>query len=151
MSFEPVKIDSCIEKALMNLQTLVKDKHAEIKLEESFPLVRGNHTKITSLFQNLIGNALKFTKENPIIRITWRSSDEEYIFSVEDNGIGISPEYREKIFGAFHRLHGKGEYPGTGLGLAICKRIVERHGGRIWVESEPAKGSTFSFSLPRGE
>jgi signal transduction histidine kinase len=146
---EPVKIESCIETALMNLHTLVKDKHAEIKREESFPMVRGNHTQITSLFQNLIGNALKFTKENPVIRISLRDSDKEHIFSIEDNGIGISPEHRGKIFGAFHRIYSNREYPGTGLGLSICKRVVERHGGRIWVESELGKGSTFFFSLPK--
>jgi light-regulated signal transduction histidine kinase (bacteriophytochrome) len=104
---------------------------------------------MVQVFQNLIANAIKFRGENhPEVRIGATRLGNEWVFSVSDNGIGINPEYWDKIFEIFKRLHTRDEYPGTGIGLAICRRIVERHGGRIWVESEEGKGSTFFFSLP---
>ena len=104
------------------------------------------------LFQNLIGNAIKFCAEkSPQIQVGAERQGDEWVFSVRDNGIGIDMEFAERVFTLFQRLHTRTEYPGTGMGLSICKKIVERHGGRIWVEAEPGKGSTFSFTLPDGE
>ena len=105
--------------------------------------------QIGRTFQNLIGNAIKFCDSNsPQVHLSAQKDDGEWIFSVKDNGIGIAPEYSEQIFKIFKRLHTRDEYKGTGIGLAVCKKIVERHNGRIWVESEPGKGSTFYFSIP---
>ena len=105
---------------------------------------------MSQLFQNLIGNAIKFCRDRPPeIRVGAEWGNGRWTLSVQDNGIGIEPQYRERIFQIFQRLHKRGEYPGTGIGLAICKKIVDGAGGRIWVESEPGKGSTFSFTLPQ--
>jgi light-regulated signal transduction histidine kinase (bacteriophytochrome) len=106
-------------------------------------------TQLAQVFQNLIINGIKFhSEEAPQICISAEKKASEWVFSVQDNGIGIDPQYSEKIFEVFKRLHNKETYPGTGIGLAVCKKIVERHGGRIWVESELGKGSTFYFTLP---
>jgi light-regulated signal transduction histidine kinase (bacteriophytochrome) len=150
-TFTTVDGSSCVTKALTNLKDAIAEKHAEITCPEKLPQVHGDFAQLTSLFQNLIGNAIKFCTEKPKIHISAKKEGPEYIFSVRDNGIGINPEVSDKIFAVFHRLHTKTEYPGTGIGLAICKKIVERHGGRIWLESEPGKGSTFFFSLPAEE
>ena len=151
VAFSQIDASLCISKAISNLKDAIAEKHAEITYDENLPLVSGDPAQLTSLFQNLIGNAIKFCTETPKIDLSVKKDGPEYIFSVRDNGIGINPEVSDKIFAVFHRLHTKAEYPGTGIGLAICKKIVERHGGRIWVESEPGKGSTFFFSLPAKE
>lgn len=147
-AFKKVDTSLCIAKAISNLNDAIAEKNADVTVDEPFPTVFGDSVQITSLFQNLIGNAIKFCEEKPIINISVQRKDREYIFSVRDNGIGINPEDYDRIFAIFHRLHGKSDYPGTGIGLAICNKIVERHGGRIWAESERGKGSTFSFTLP---
>jgi light-regulated signal transduction histidine kinase (bacteriophytochrome) len=105
--------------------------------------------QLVQLFQNLIGNAIKFrSDQSPHIHVSAEQKGDKWVFSVKDNGIGIDPQFKERIFVVFQRLHQKEKYPGTGMGLAICKKIVERHGGEMWVESEPQKGSTFYFSVP---
>jgi light-regulated signal transduction histidine kinase (bacteriophytochrome) len=104
------------------------------------------------VFQNIIGNAIKFcAQEVPQIHVSAQQSEKEWLISVEDNGIGIAPQLHRRIFEIFQRLHGRAEYSGTGLGLALCQRIIERHGGRIWVESDLGQGSTFYFTLPLAE
>ena len=116
---------------------------------EPLPVVPADSVQLTQVFQNLIGNAIKFHgAENPRIDVGAQQRDGEWVFSVRDNGIGIDPKHFSRIFEIFQRLHTRQEYSGTGMGLAICKRIIERHGGRIWVESAPGKGACFFFSLP---
>jgi light-regulated signal transduction histidine kinase (bacteriophytochrome) len=116
---------------------------------DPLPKVMADPLQLSQVLQNLISNAIKFHGgEKPHIHISAEQKEKEWVFSVNDNGIGIPAEYSERIFEIFQRLHNKKEYPGTGIGLATCKKIVERHGGRIWVKSEPGKGSTFYFTIP---
>ena len=114
------------------------------------PVVRMHESHLAQVFQNLIGNAIKYrNKEEPLkIRLTTSRSGDFWLFSIADNGIGVSAEYQKAIFEIFKRLHTNGEYSGTGMGLAICQRIVERYHGKIWVESEPGQGSNFLFTIP---
>jgi chemotaxis family two-component system sensor kinase Cph1 len=116
---------------------------------EHLPAITGDRAQLAQLFQNLIGNAIKFHSEQPPrIRISAKRSGREWAFSVRDNGIGIAPDYADRVFVLFQRLHQRARYPGTGIGLAICKRIVECHEGRIWFESERGRGTTFRFTIP---
>jgi signal transduction histidine kinase len=133
--------------AMENLSMAIHESRATVT-HGDMPVVQADATQLVQLFQNLIGNAIKFHGADlPHIHVSAEPKGEEWVFSVRDNGIGIAPEYFERIFVIFQRLHAGGTYPGTGIGLAICKKIVERHGGRIWVESQPGKGSTFYFTL----
>jgi PAS domain S-box-containing protein len=145
----PVRLADVVHAATMNLQGVIEESHSRVTYGE-LPTVRGSHLQLVQLFQNLIGNAIKYRgADAPEVSINAESHGGEWIISVRDNGIGISREHLDRIFGVFKRLHGR-EIPGTGIGLAICRRIVERHGGRIWVESAPGAGSTFYFTLPNG-
>jgi light-regulated signal transduction histidine kinase (bacteriophytochrome) len=144
----PVSVEGVLSTALLNLQLAINSSGAIVSFDP-LPVVLVDHTHLIQLLQNLIGNAIKYrSNEAPHIHLSARESGPEWVISVQDNGIGLNPKYADHIFTVFKRLHGK-EYPGTGIGLAICKRIVERYGGRIWVESQPGKGSTFYFTLPR--
>lgn len=146
--FTQVSCERTVRHAMENLRLAIAGSGAQIT-HDALPTVIGNETQITQLFQNLLGNAVKFrSQEPPRIRIAVERQDETALFSVIDNGIGIDPKYAEKVFVIFQRLHRREDYPGTGTGLAVCKKIVEWHGGRIWVESEPGLGSTFRFVLP---
>lgn len=144
----PVALDSALEAALANLKYAIEEQGARVT-SDPLPVVSGDALQLTQLFQNLIGNAIKFRgPEAPVIHVGARKTEGGWTLSVRDNGIGIAPEFREKIFLIFQRLHARDEYPGTGIGLAICKKIVERHGGSIRVESNDGPGSTFLFTLP---
>ena len=146
--FEPVDLEEVLKVILSHLQTAVEEKQAQITCH-SLPKVMADPLMIGQVFQNLIGNALKYRgREPPKIHISAEKEENQFILSVKDNGIGISSEHLERIFVIFQRLHSRDEYEGTGIGLAIAQKIVHQHGGKIWVESEPGKGSTFYFTLP---
>jgi light-regulated signal transduction histidine kinase (bacteriophytochrome) len=154
--FKPVALEAPLRRALFNLRTGIEEAGAAVTYDP-LPTVQGDEVQLGQLLQNLVGNALKFRSNSvPRIHLAVTDSPQEWTIEVRDNGIGIEPQYFERIFMVFQRLHNKGEYPGTGIGLAICKKVVERHGGRIWVESRAAQGesqgSSFFFTLPkRGE
>jgi len=146
-SFEPTDCSEALDIALANLKEAVESGNAEI-IRDPLPKVMADPIQMVQLFQNLIGKAIKLHgEERPRIHISAKQIEKEWVFSVRDNGIGIPREHKERIFEIFQRLN-KDKYPGSGIGLAICKKIVERHGGRIWVESELGKGSTFYFTIP---
>ncbi len=148
-AFELVSGEEVLEEALANLTMAVQESGAMVS-HDPLPTLRADGAQLAQLFQNLIGNAIKFrTDRPPVIRIAVRPEADGWLFSVTDNGIGIEPQYFERVFRVFQRLHTRARYPGTGIGLAICKKIVERHGGRIWIESRPEQGSTFYFTLPQ--
>jgi PAS domain S-box-containing protein len=145
----PVEAGDALTTALANLQAGIQEANAQIT-RDPLPTVMADQTQLTQLFQNLVGNAIKFRRQDQpcLVHIGTDCRGQQVVLFVRDNGIGIPPEHYNGIFEIFRRLHAQSKYPGTGVGLAICKRIVERHGGRIWVESKPGEGSTFYCSLP---
>ncbi|MBZ5702562.1 MAG: PAS domain S-box protein [Acidobacteriia bacterium] len=149
--FADTDCERVLETALNNLRMTIEETKAVIT-HDPLPQVQADEIQLCQVFQNLLGNALKFHgPDAPRVHVSAQDIRGEWRFSVRDNGIGIDPQQAQRIFVIFQRLHSRAEYPGTGLGLAIAKKIVERHGGRIWVESQPGKGSTFYFSLPMRE
>jgi len=150
---ETVVCESIFQEVLNNLKLKIEETGARV-VSDPLPVILGNKTQILQVFQNLIENALKFAHPDrvPEIRVTAKRDNDQWHFSVSDNGIGIDPQFHDRIFVIFQRLHAnRTKYPGTGIGLAIIKRIIERHGGKIWVESVPNQGTTFHFTLPSPE
>jgi light-regulated signal transduction histidine kinase (bacteriophytochrome) len=146
--FKEVSCEIVLDQAMSNLQNLIEQSGAVVT-RNPLPVAKGDDIQLMQLFQNLIGNAIKFSRDRaPHIQVAAERRVDDWCFYVRDNGIGIESEYFERIFSIFQRLHDRRQYPGTGIGLAICKKVVEHHGGRIWVESEPGTGSTFYFTLP---
>jgi PAS domain S-box-containing protein len=149
--FAPTNCSVVLTEALQNLKVALEESGAQVVCDP-LPVVMADATQMTQLFQNLIGNAIKYRGGRaPEIHVGAVHTGYEWQFTVRDNGIGFDPQYRERIFGLFQRLHQREEYPGTGIGLAVCKKIVERHEGRIWAESTPSQGSTFGFTIPTKE
>jgi len=149
IALQAVSSELALHVALANLRVAVEESGALVS-HDSLPIVTTDDTQLTQVFQNLIGNAIKYRGSGvPRIHVSARTDGgKQRIFSVRDNGMGIDPQYFDRIFGLFQRLHGRGEFAGTGIGLSICKKILERLGGRIWVESQLNQGSTFHFALP---
>jgi len=147
--FEQVEMKQVFQEVLLNLKASIDETSAQIT-HGPLPVIQADPTQMKQVLQNLVGNAIKFSRGGvrPVVHVSARREDREWVFSVRDNGIGIDPELFGRLFNLFQRLHPPDKYPGTGVGLAVTKKIVQRHGGRIWVESEPEKGSTFHFSIP---
>ena len=149
--FKPTDCAAVLDQTVANLGVAIEESGATVT-RNGLPTVKGDATQLAQLLQNLVGNAIKFRGDRPPqVQVAAEVKDGEWMFSVQDNGIGIEPKHAERIFLIFQRLHGREKYSGTGIGLAVCKKIVERHGGRIWVESEPGQGSTFYFTIPTQE
>jgi PAS domain S-box-containing protein len=149
LQLEAVDTNQLVSEVVADLAAAIDEARA-IVTQTGLPTIQADPTQLRQLFQNLIGNAIKFRGERPPhVEVRAQPSLTGWLFSVKDNGIGIEAQYLERIFVLFQRLHTRAEYPGTGIGLAICKKIVERHGGRLWVESEPGQGTTFWFRLPQ--
>ncbi len=149
--FVPVNMNEVLESTVKVLMVPIEENKADI-LVGPLPTVRADGSQMVQLMQNLVGNAIKFRgPERPMVQITAKPGQRDWTFSVKDNGIGLNRDYADKIFQMFQRLHNQDQYPGTGVGLAIAKKIVERHGGRIWVESEEGKGAIFFFTIPKND
>ena len=147
MDFEQIDATVILNQALASLNALLDESGAVVNYD-TLPEVTADPVLLSQVFQNLIGNAIKFRgEEPPRINLSAKKEERKWLFSVSDNGIGIPHEQTDRIFEVFQRSHDKSKYQGTGIGLAICKKIIEHHGGRIWVESEPGKGSTFFFTI----
>ena len=145
----PVDLSACLDLALDNLLTAIKESGAEIRAAQ-LPTLMGDEQQMVHLFQNLVSNAIKFrSREHPVVTISCETRDDQFLLAFQDNGIGIPQEFTERIFELGRQLHTREEYPGSGIGLALCRRIVERHGGRIWCVSREGEGSTFYVLLPR--
>ena len=148
MPIGEIDCNSILERVINSMMLATEESKAVVTHDE-LPTLTGSESNFIQLFQNLIGNAIKFHgPELPRVHVSAEKQDGDWVFSVRDNGIGIEPQYKDRIFLIFQRLHGREKYPGTGIGLSICKKIVETQGGRIWVESEHGKGSTFYFTIP---
>lgn len=148
LDIEPISSEEIVREVVKDIELAIQEKKVAVQLGV-LPIVPADVAQLRQLFQNLIGNAVKFAGEtSPKVEIGAVREGNDWLFTVSDNGIGLNPEYAEKIFVIFKRLHTREAYPGTGIGLALCKKIVERHGGRIWVESELGKGARFRFTLP---
>jgi len=146
---EPVDTNKVLKEVLENMDNSIRDSNATIHVED-LPIIKANYSQMIQLFQNLISNAIKFKSDKaPQINISAKTTKNDYLFSVQDNGIGIEQKYSDKIFQIFQRLHSMKQYPGTGIGLAICLKIIQRHEGKIWMESEPDKGTTFFFTIKK--
>jgi light-regulated signal transduction histidine kinase (bacteriophytochrome) len=145
-----VDMGAALDQALLNLRSAIEESRAAVT-RGPLPTLTGNAGRLTQVFQNLVGNAIKFRRpgEAPAVHVSVVRQRKEWLFEVRDNGIGIEPQYLDRIFIIFQRLHTRAEYPGTGIGLSICKKVIERHGGRIWVEPQPGDGAIFRFTLPR--
>jgi light-regulated signal transduction histidine kinase (bacteriophytochrome) len=146
--FEPTDCQKVLDGTLIALKQAIEESGADVQ-GSALPTIMADPVQLGQLFQNLVGNAIKFRNHNPpVVRVAAERRDKEWLFRVVDNGIGFDPQYSDRVFVMFQRLHGKEDYAGTGIGLAVCKKIVERHGGRIWVESKPGEGTSFYFTLP---
>jgi light-regulated signal transduction histidine kinase (bacteriophytochrome) len=146
---KPVDCEVVLARALANLQTAIEETRAHVT-HDPLPTVKADDTQLVQVFQNLICNGIKFrTEATPCIHISVKEQETEWVLAIQDNGIGIDPEYAERIFVIFQRLHSRADYPGNGIGLAICKKVIENHGGRIWLKSLPRKGATFYFTIPK--
>jgi light-regulated signal transduction histidine kinase (bacteriophytochrome) len=145
---KPTNLQSVYETARRNLRVAIEESDATITADE-LPTVRGDENQLVQLFQNLLDNAIKYTGDaHPRVHISAERTDRGWLIAVEDDGIGMTPDETERVFQIFERLHGRESYSGTGIGLAVCHRIVDRHGGDIWIESERGDGATFFFTLP---
>jgi light-regulated signal transduction histidine kinase (bacteriophytochrome) len=149
--FDAVPLDAVADQVLAGLTVAIDDQKATIT-KDALPVVKGDRAQLAQIYQNLIANAIKFRRPNrrPKVHLGAEKRGGEWVLSVQDNGIGIPKEQFDRIFVIFQRLHARDEYEGTGIGLAVAKKIIERHGGRIWLESDPKRGTTFFFSLPTG-
>lgn len=146
----PVDLQTLFDRLVTILQPAIEESGAQVT-SDSLPVIEGDAGQLTQLLQNLVVNAMKFRGDKPArVHVGVDEIDGERVFFVRDEGIGIDPKFRDRIFVIFQRLHSRSEYPGTGIGLSICRKIVERHGGRMWVESEPGQGATFFFTLEDG-
>jgi light-regulated signal transduction histidine kinase (bacteriophytochrome) len=146
--FSDVDLNLIIESVEKNLSLVIKERNAIMHCQ-NLPVIFADESQMILLFQNLISNAIKFNKRKPRIQIACKSDSQNFEFSVKDNGMGIDSQYFDRIFLIFQRLVPRAQYEGTGIGLAICKRIIERHEGKIWIESKPGHGSTFIFTIPK--
>jgi PAS domain S-box-containing protein len=146
--FRRIPFREVFSDAVVTLEAPIRDLHGQVTCDK-LPMVTGDRSQLEQLMQNLLGNGLKYhSTDTPCIHVSVQRAANEWVFSVRDNGIGIAPKHHKRIFEIFQRLHSQREHPGTGIGLAVCRRVVHRHGGRIWVESEPGHGSTFYFTIP---
>lgn len=146
--FVPVHVEAVLAEAIENLHTAIAESGASVT-HGPLPMVTADRSQLMRVFQNLVANAIKFRKEGepPRVHVSCEPCDGRWLFAVQDNGVGIDPKYFDRIFVIFQRLHTQQQYPGTGLGLALCQRIVMRHGGEMWVESEVGRGTTFFFTI----